>query len=106
MISLVLRAAALRDLILPVCWMPCLIWNLIFPYMIGVSAGISNGYSYASGQKDAIGSLPSIIITIKRYCSYRNLLTNRSMFGLDFMFSRCPNELLPYDYNALAVILG
>lgn len=102
MISLVLEGGGFRGIYSAGVLDALLDLNLIFPYMIGVSAGISNGYSYASGQKGRNWLIAEHYYNDKRYCSYRNLLTNRSMFGLDFMFSRVPNELLPYDYNALA----
>jgi len=71
-----------------------------FPYVIGVSAGITNGISYISRQK---GRNYDVLMTYrqdKRYLGMRNYLTDRSMFGLKFAFERIPNELIPFDWDA------
>lgn len=101
MVSLVLEGGGFRGIYSAGVLDALLDLKLVFPYMIGVSAGISNGYSYVSGQKGRNWLIAERYYNDKRYCGYRNLLTNRSMFGMDFMFSRVPNELLPYDYDAL-----
>lgn len=68
-----------------------------FPYVIGVSAGITDGVSYVSRQP---GRNLEVLMTYrhdKRYLGLRNYLTDRSMFGLKFVFERIPNELVPFD---------
>ena len=71
-----------------------------FPYVIGVSAGITDGTSYVSRQP---GRNLAVLMTYrhdKRYLGMRNYLTDRSMFGLRFAFERIPNELIPFDWEA------
>ncbi len=75
--------------------------DIMFPYCIGVSAGISNGFSYISGQK---GRNLKILVNHrndKRYIGRRNFLKCRSLFGLDFIYDEIPNKLYPYDWEAL-----
>ncbi len=73
--------------------------NIMFPYCIGVSAGICNGFSYISKQK---GRNIKILVNHrndKRYVSKRNFLKCRSLFGLDFVYDEIPNKLYPFDWD-------
>lgn len=73
--------------------------GILFPYCIGVSAGISNGYSYVSKQK---GRNLDILLNFrkdKRYIGTRNLMKHKSLFGLDFVYDEIPNKLNPFDWE-------
>ena len=74
--------------------------NLHFPYVIGVSAGVSNTLSYISRQ---IGRNRTVDIDFskdRRYSSFGNFLRNGSLFGMEFLFDTIPNQLVPFDYDA------
>ena len=73
--------------------------DVMFPYCIGVSAGITDGFSYISKQK---GRNLEILLQYrhdKRYIGKRNFLKYRSLFGLDFVFDTVPNVMAPFDWN-------
>ena len=73
--------------------------DIMFPYCIGVSAGISNGISYLSRQP---GRNLEVMLKYRldnRYLSRRNLLRCKSIFGLDFVFDEIPNHLVPFDWD-------
>ncbi|MDF2803168.1 MAG: putative esterase of the alpha-beta hydrolase superfamily [Anaerocolumna sp.] len=73
--------------------------DLMFDYCIGVSAGISNGFSYISKQK---GRNLEVLLNHrndKRYISRRNFIKCKSLFGLDFVYDEIPNKLHPFDWN-------
>lgn len=73
--------------------------DILFPYCIGVSAGISFGYSYVSKQK---GRNLEILLNFrkdKRYIGTRNLIKHKSLFGLDFVYDEIPNKLYPFDWD-------
>lgn len=73
--------------------------NIYFDYVIGVSAGITNGVSYVSKQK---GRNLEVILKYrhdKRYIAKRNFLKCKSLFGLDFMFVEIPENLVPFDWE-------
>lgn len=73
--------------------------NIMFPYCIGVSAGITNGVSYISKQyKRNLEVLENYRLD-KRYLGFRNFLKCKSIFGLDFVFDEIPNKLNPFDTN-------
>lgn len=80
--------------------------DIIFPYCIGVSAGITNAFSYFSNQKGRNLEILENHRNDKRYLSLRNFLKCKSLFGLDFVFDEIPNKLYPYDVHALTNYKG
>lgn len=70
-----------------------------FPYTIGVSAGASNGISYASRQKGR--SRFSNIDMLKKYnyIGWRHLLRGKGYIDLDFIFYTYPDAYYPLDYD-------
>ncbi|KHE69202.1 patatin family protein, partial [Halobacillus sp. BBL2006] len=36
------------------------------------------------------------------YISYKRLLTHRQLFGMDFIFDKLPNQLVPFDYESFS----
>ena len=70
-----------------------------FPYIVGVSAGISNGASYVSKQFGRNIEILEKYRNDKRYLGMGNYRKCRSMFGLDFVFGDIPRELVPFDYE-------
>ncbi len=69
-----------------------------FPYLIGVSAGISNSTSYISKQKGRNLEIMQKYRNDKRYVSVKNIFSeDRSLFGRKFIYETIPNELMPFD---------
>lgn len=73
--------------------------NIMFPYCIGVSAGISDGVSYLSRQKGRNLEIGLKYRNDKRYLGIGNYRTDRSLFGLDFVFGEIPKKLAPFDWE-------
>lgn len=73
--------------------------NIMFPYVIGVSAGITNGVSYISRQKGRNLEVLEKYRNDKRYMGACNFIKCRSIFGLDFVFNEIPNHLVPFDMD-------
>lgn len=71
--------------------------DIMLPYCIGVSAGISDGVSYISKQKGRNLEIVRKYRNDKRYMGRGNFRTCRSLFGLDFVFGEIPDELVPFD---------
>lgn len=80
--------------------------NVIFPYCIGVSAGITDGFSYASRQKERNLKILQQYRNDKRYLGAGNLLKNKSIFGVEFVFEEIPNQLLPFDWETFSQYEG
>lgn len=71
--------------------------DIMMPYCIGVSAGISDGVSYISRQKGRNLEILQKYRNDKRYMGRSNYRKHRSLFGLDFVFGEIPNSLVPFD---------
>lgn len=77
----------------------------IYPdYLIGVSAGIAYGVSYASGQRGRNADFTEKYMHDRRYMGMAHFLNprKRCYYNLDFVFGEVPNRLVPFDYDALA----
>ncbi|MDK2807917.1 MAG: hypothetical protein PWP24_651 [Clostridiales bacterium] len=73
--------------------------GVMFPYIIGVSAGISDGMSYVSRQIGRNLEIAKKYRNDKRYIGLRNFRTQKSLFGLDFVFGEIPEHLVPFDWK-------
>lgn len=73
--------------------------DIMLPYCIGVSAGISDGVSYISRQKGRNLEILQKYRNDKRYMGRSNYRKHRSLFGLDFVFGEIPNNLVPFDMD-------
>lgn len=70
-----------------------------FSYLIGVSAGANNGADFVSEQRERNKKVFVDMIQDKRYMGLLNLFKQGSYFGMDFLFDKLPNELVPFDYD-------
>lgn len=98
--SLVLEGGTLRPIFSSGVMDALLDHDIMFPYCIGVSAGISNGVSYISRQRRRNLEIMEKYRHDPRYIGYRNFLRHRSLFGLDFVFGEIPSKLIPFDLDA------
>lgn len=73
--------------------------NVMFPYVIGVSAGITDGFSYVSRQTKRNYDILMNHRHDKKYVGIRNYLTDRSLFGLKYAYEIIPNEIYPFDWE-------
>ncbi len=72
--------------------------DMMFPYVIGVSAGIANASSYISKQHGRNLEIIEKYRRDQRYTGVNNFIRERSLFGVDFIFEKIPLELVPFDY--------
>ncbi|MGN0642799.1 MAG: patatin family protein [Huintestinicola sp.] len=106
MTGLVLEGGTFRG-IFSAGFMDALIDNKIeFPYVIGVSAGISNAASYISKQSRRNLEIMQQYRNDKRYMGVGNYRRCKSLFGLDFVYDSIPNELIPFDYETFHAYKG
>ena len=73
--------------------------NIIFPYILGVSAGACQSMSYISKQRGRNLEIITRFGGDSRYLSWKNQLLTGSIFGMDFAFKTIPNELIMFDYE-------
>ena len=77
-----------------------------FPYIVGVSAGISNGLSYVSKQFGRNIEILEQYRNDKRYIGAGNYKKCRSPFGLAFVYGEIPQKLIPFDYDTFHQYTG
>ncbi|QZY57451.1 patatin family protein [Crassaminicella profunda] len=73
--------------------------NIKVSYVIGVSAGANNGADFVAEQRERNKKVFVDIVGDKRYLGISNLLKEGSYFGMNFLFDKVPNELVPFDYE-------
>ncbi|MDO5038594.1 patatin family protein [Clostridium sp.] len=106
MTSLILEGGTFRPIFSAGVMDALLEHNISFPYCIGVSAGITNGFSYFSAQKGRNLEILEKYRNDKRYLGIKNFFKCKSIFGLDFVFDEIPNKLSPYNIEALTNYKG
>lgn len=69
-----------------------------FPYIIGVSAGACNGIDYVSWQR---GRTKDCMIPSRGngYVSLKTILKKKSLYDMDMIFWKYPEEIYPFDYE-------
>lgn len=72
--------------------------DIMLPYVIGVSAGISYGVSYISKQPKRNYDVLINLRNDKRYIGKNNIIKSKSIFGIDFAFDEVPNKIYPFDW--------
>jgi predicted patatin/cPLA2 family phospholipase len=76
--------------------------HIDFGYVIGVSAGANAGADYVAGQRERNHRVFVDFASDPRYASWRNVVRERSWFGMRFLFETLPDRLAPFDYEAFA----
>ena len=74
-------------------------YGVDFPYVIGVSAGITDGFSYVSKQPKRNYDILMNHRHDKRYVGLRNYWHDRSLFGLKYAYETIPKEIYPFDWD-------
>ncbi|MDJ0330236.1 patatin family protein [Planococcus sp. S3-L1] len=73
--------------------------EIFVDYVIGVSAGACHASSYVSRQTGRNREVTIGYVNHPEYISIKNLLTKRELFGMDLIFDKIPNSLVPFDYD-------
>ena len=73
--------------------------ELFPPYVIGVSAGACNAASYIARQKGRNRRVTVDFVNHPRYLGFRNLIREKSIFGMKLIFDEIPNRIVPFDFD-------
>lgn len=74
--------------------------DIIFPYVVGVSAGACNALSYASLQKGRAFDTMAPEREEDQYLnSFVKMIQQRSIYDMDKLFDKFPTEVFPYDFE-------
>ena len=71
--------------------------GIMFPYIIGVSAGAANALTYIAGQRGRSREIIEKYVGDHRYISRRNILRHGSVFGFKFIFETIPDKHVFWD---------
>lgn len=74
-------------------------FGLSFSYVIGVSAGGSNGLSYASGQRGRARKCNIDVLRDRPYINLRYMFSQGCIMDYDFLFGDLPLRELPYNFS-------
>ena len=99
MTGLVLEGGAFRGLFTAGALDALLDIKAEIKYIVGVSAGATNAYSYVSKQRGRNLEIMERFMDNKRYISYGNLVKYKSLMDLDFVFDEIPNQHCLFDYK-------
>lgn len=73
--------------------------GILFPYIIGVSAGAANVCSYIAGQHLRNRQVLANYVGKKEYLSAQNLIFKRSMFDFKYVFHTVPRQHIGFDWD-------
>ncbi|MFR1517844.1 MAG: patatin family protein [Clostridia bacterium] len=73
--------------------------GIMFPYIIGVSAGAANAVTYLSGQRLRSRQIVENYVGNPRYVSMRNFIFHRSMFNMEYIFHTIPQRHVAFDWE-------
>lgn len=73
--------------------------NCWFSYVIGVSAGASNGISYVSRQRGRSLFSNIELLEKRNYIGWKFFLRGKGYIDLDFLFYEYPGKYYPFDYD-------
>ena len=74
--------------------------HILFPYVIGTSAGALNGVNYLSQDIGRSKYVSTELMRDKKFISFRNLLTKGSFFDFTYLFFTVPKEKYPFNSGA------
>lgn len=73
--------------------------HIWFPYTIGVSAGASNGISYASRQRGRSRFSNIDLLKEYNYIGLHHFLKGKGYINLEFLFRVYPEKYFPFDFE-------
>lgn len=73
--------------------------GLMFPYIIGVSAGAANALTYIAGQKGRAKQIIENYVASPKYVGKRNMVLRGSLFNFDFIFGDIPQKHIAFDWD-------
>ncbi len=74
--------------------------RLVFPYIIGTSAGALNAVNYISGDIGRSRKVTTEVLLDPKFCSFRNRVFRGSAFNFTYLFHELPKTTLPFNAAA------
>lgn len=73
-----------------------------FPLVSTASAGALIGSSFIAKQRERNYEILTTLGKNPESISYRRVLRQKDLFGMDFIFDKIPNELIPFDFDSFS----
>lgn len=74
-------------------------YNIKVPYVIGTSAGATQGVSYLSHQKNRSRFCDTDLLRIHNYIGIMPMISGHGVIDMDFLFTTFPDEIYPFDFE-------
>lgn len=98
-IGLVLEGGGMRGVFTSGVCDALLDYDISFPYVIGTSAGASNGCVYVARQRGRNRFINIDMQTLHPYVGLRPMLRGQGVIDLDFVFDEIPEKYYPFDFQ-------
>lgn len=99
--SLIIEGGGMRGIIAAGVLDSLLKNDIEFAHCIGVSAGACHSCSFVSKQFGRAIAVNTDFINMKGYGDFGTLIKTGDFFSPELLYDRIPNELSPYDYEAV-----
>ncbi len=99
--ALVLQGGAMKSMFTTGVLDAFLSEGLVFPYIVGVSAGAANGIPFLAREKGRTCRVNLTYLQDPRFMSIRNYRRVGSYFNFDFIYDEVPHRIDPFNYAAL-----
>lgn len=99
--ALVLQGGAMKSMFTTGVLDAFLEEGLIFPYIVGVSAGAANGIAFLAREKGRTYRVNLTYLHDPRFMSFKNYRKVGSYFNFDFIYKEVPHQIDPFNYDAL-----
>lgn len=74
-------------------------YGVSFPYVIGTSAGATNGAIYLARQRGRARYIDVDLQTVRPYVGLSHFLRGKGVIDLDFLFDEIPEKYFPFDFE-------
>lgn len=98
-IGLVLEGGGMRGVFTAGVCDALLDYDISFPYVIGTSAGASNGCVYVARQRGRNRFINIDMQVVHPYVGLRPMLRGQGVIDLDFVFNEIPEKYYPFDFQ-------
>ena len=101
-IGLVLEGGGMRGVFTAGVCDALLDYGVTFPYVIGTSAGASNGCVYLARQRGRNRYIDIDMHALRPYVGLRSVLRGQGVIDLDFIFNEVEQKYYPFDFETYA----
>lgn len=76
--------------------------NIEFPYVVGVSAGCGNAFSFLSRQRGRSLYIHTTLLDDYRYIGLKSFVKTGEFIDMNLLYNKLPDEIYPFDIESFA----